>query len=212
MKILITGGSRGIGKSIVSIFRDNKHEVYSPTRDQLNLLDIDIKLVKTNFDIVINNAGINPLIHIQNINNEDVMRVNYFSPFKIIQQCLPYMINQSYGRIVNIGSIWIELAKPARAAYAASKHALHSLTKALTAEYAQYNILSNTISPGFIGTDLTYQNNTIEQIDQIIKNIPSRRLGDPDEVAKLVYQMTVENTFITGQNIMIDGGYTCTAH
>ena len=140
------------------------------------------------------------------------MRVNYFSPFEIIQQCLPHMISQKFGRIINIGSIWIDLAKSKRAAYSASKHALHSLTKSLTAEYAKYNILTNTISPGFIETDLTHQNNTKEEIETLISNIPIGRMGTPEEVANLVYDLTISNTFISGQNIMIDGGYTCTAH
>ena len=211
MKILITGGSRGIGKSIVDRFTKTDHYVYCPTRSELDLTN-KVMLSNTNFDVVINNAGINPLKTIDQISDEEVMRVNYFSPFEIIQQCLPHMISQKFGRIINIGSIWIDLAKQKRAAYSASKHALHSLTKSLTAEYAKYNILTNTISPGFIETDLTHQNNTKEEIETLISNIPIGRMGTPEEVANLVYDLTISNTFISGQNIMIDGGYTCTAH
>jgi NAD(P)-dependent dehydrogenase (short-subunit alcohol dehydrogenase family) len=122
------------------------------------------------------------------------------------------MSSKGYGRIVNIGSIWIDISKPKRAAYSASKSALHSLTKSLTAEYAHENILTNTVSPGFIGTDLTYQNNSKEQIDKLTKQIPIRRLGLPEEVAKLVYNLTIENNYITGQNIIIDGGFSCTTY
>lgn len=210
MKILVTGGSRGIGKAIANFFKENGHTVSTPTRDVLDLTK-PIKLQDKSFDIVINNAGINPLSDVMNTSDEEVMRVNYISPLEIIQQCLPYMIEQGYGRIINIGSIWIELAKPQRLAYSASKNALHALTKAMTAEYAKHNILTNTISPGYIGTDLTWQNNTAEQLNNIITKIPIGRLGDPNEVAKLVYQLTVENTFVTGQNINIDGGFLCTA-
>jgi 3-oxoacyl-[acyl-carrier protein] reductase len=121
------------------------------------------------------------------------------------------MTANKYGRIVNIGSIWIDLAKPDRLAYSASKSALHALTKALAAEYSAFGILANTVSPGFIATDLTYKNNTKEDLNALIQKVPVCRLGNPDEVAKLVYQMTIENTFITGQNITIDGGYSCTA-
>jgi NAD(P)-dependent dehydrogenase (short-subunit alcohol dehydrogenase family) len=211
MKILVTGGSRGIGKSIVKKFIKHGQYVICPSRDELNLSK-KIQLDNPKYDIVINCAGINPLKNIIDISDEEVMRVNYFSPFEIIQQCLPYMIQQNYGRIVNIGSIWIDLAKQKRAAYAASKNALHSLTKSMTAEYANKNILTNTVSPGFIGTDLTFQNNTKADIEKIISQIPIGRMGYPEEVAELVYYLTVNNNFISGQNIIIDGGYTCTAH
>lgn len=211
MKILVTGGSRGIGKSIVEKFIKHGHDVTFPFRDKLDLSK-SVVLDNPKFDIVINNAGINPLKNIIDISDEEVMKVNYFSPLQIIQQCLPYMIEQNYGRIVNIGSIWLDLAKPKRAAYSASKHALHSLSKSLTAEYASKNILTNTISPGFIGTDLTYQNNSKDEIDNIISKIPVGRMGLPEEIANFVYFISVENNFMSGQNIVIDGGYTCTAH
>jgi NAD(P)-dependent dehydrogenase (short-subunit alcohol dehydrogenase family) len=211
MKILVTGGSRGIGKSIVEKFINHGHDVFYPTREELNLSS-KIYLKNPKYDIVINNAAINPLKNIIDISDEEVMRINYFSPFEIIQQCLPHMIEQNYGRIVNVGSIWIELSKQKRAAYSASKHALHSLTKSLTAEFAHKNILTNTISPGYIGTDLTYQNNTKDDIDKIIKNIPVGRMGLPEEIANFIYYISIENNFMSGQNIIIDGGYTCTAH
>jgi 3-oxoacyl-[acyl-carrier protein] reductase len=209
MKILVTGGSRGIGKAIVTLFKENDHSVYSPTREELDLTKNFI-LVKTDFDIIINNAGINPLKYIEEIDNNKAMQVNYQSPLSIIQQCLPYMLNKGYGRIINIGSIWIELAKPKRLAYSASKNALHALTKSIVAEYGDQGIIANTVSPGFIGTDLTYQNNSELEIQNITNQISLKRLGTPEEVAKLVYQLTVENSYIAGQNIIIDGGYSCT--
>lgn len=211
MKILVTGGSRGIGKSIVEKFNKVGHVVVAPSRKELDLSK-KVILSDTQFDVVVNNAGINPLNNVMEISDQDVMKVNYDAPLRIIQQCLPYMVRQKFGRIVNIGSIWIDIAKSKRAAYSASKSALHALTQALTAEYADSNILTNTVSPGFIGTDLTYQNNTKQELDHLIKNVPVQRLGNPEEVADLVYYLTVNNNFITGQNIIIDGGYTCVAH
>lgn len=209
MKVLVTGGSRGIGKSIVDEFLKNNHIVEYPSRNDMDL-SRTIELKDPEFDIIINNAGINPIKLIHEIDDDYVMKVNYLSHFEIVKQCLPYMINQRYGRIINIGSIWIDIAKPGRLAYSVSKNAMHSLTKSLTAEYSQYNILSNTVSPGFILTDLTTQNNTKEDLEAIISKIPIRRLGYTHEVAKLVYTLTVDNTYISGQNIKIDGGYSCT--
>lgn len=211
MKVLITGGSRGIGKATVDLFKQKGHDVYSPTREELNLSE-DCSLTRTDFDIVINNGGINPTSGIKDVNSTEVMRVNYLAPLSIVQQCLPYMVSKGYGRIINIGSIWIELAKPQRLAYSASKSALHALSRAVVAEYGDRGIIANTISPGFIATDLTFQNNTTQQIEAKLKHVPLGRLGTPEEIALLAYQLTVENSFIAGQNIIIDGGYTCTAH
>lgn len=210
MKVFVTGGSRGIGAAIVNLFKREGHNVIFPTRKELNLLS-PVTLNEISYDIIINNAGINVLSELANLQEQTTMQVNYFAPLSIIQQCLPYMISQNYGRIINIGSIWIDKAKPKRHSYAASKNALHALTKTIAAEYSQNNILANTISPGFILTDLTKQNNSAEQLEQIVNEIPVKRFGLPEEIAKTVYHLTVENTFITGQNITIDGGYSCTA-
>jgi NAD(P)-dependent dehydrogenase (short-subunit alcohol dehydrogenase family) len=210
MRVLVTGGSRGIGKSVVENFIKHGHNVYCPSREELDL-KLEAELSDTNFDIVINNAGINPLKSLQSVNDYEVMKINYFAPLYIIQQCLPYMINQKYGRIINIGSIWIDFAKPLRSAYAASKAALHSLTKSLTSEYAAHNILTNTISPGFIATDLTFKNNSKKDIKNIISDIPVKRLGTTQEIADLVLFLSINNNFISGQNIVIDGGYSCCA-
>tara|TARA_R110002110_G_scaffold139260_2_gene325817 strand:+ start:151 stop:786 length:636 start_codon:yes stop_codon:yes gene_type:complete len=211
MKILVTGGSRGIGKSIVDRFLSLGHEVYFPTRDEIDL-SCDIVLPDTEFDVIINNAGINPIAAFDQVDHDMVMKINYFSPRSIIEQCLPYMISKKFGRIINIGSIWIDLAKQNRSAYSASKNALHSITMSLTAEYANYNILSNTVSPGFIGTDLTFKNNTDEELETIVSGIPIGRLGTPDEISKLVYFLAIDNTFICGQNIVVDGGYLCSVN
>jgi 3-oxoacyl-[acyl-carrier protein] reductase len=211
MKVLVTGGSRGIGNAIKDIFISKGHDVYFPNRQELNL-NQPVNLTDSKFDIIINNAGINPLKPFLEISDYETMRVNYFAPLEIIQQCLPHMISNGYGRILNIGSIWINISKPQRSAYSASKAALHALTKSVTAEYAPHGILCNTLSPGYIGTDLTYQNNSKEQLSLIAQNIPVGRLGTPEEIGQVAYQLTVENTFITGQNIIIDGGYSCTAN
>jgi 3-oxoacyl-[acyl-carrier protein] reductase len=218
MIVLLTGGSRGIGKGIKEIFENQNHTVISPSKLEMDLSDIEsvksyLNTIK-DIDIIINNAGVNYLNTIENETTENLnktLNINYLSPFTICQYFLPLLKNKNYGRIINIGSIWVDYAKSLRGSYSASKNALHSLTKTIVSEYSEYNILCNTISPGYILTDLTFQNNTKEDLDIIKNQIPQKRLGTIDEISKLVYFLTIENTYINGQNIIIDGGYSCTA-
>ena len=211
MRVLITGGSRGIGSDICEIFKKYGHEVIAPTREELDLSQ-PFSFIPDKIDILINNAGINIIDSIfEGENYEEIMTVNYFSPLRLFKLCLPHMKKQNYGRVVNIGSVWVDYAKPGRSSYSASKNALHSLTKAITAEYGTYNILANTVSPGFFVTNMTFQNNTEEDLKDLRSKIPVGRLGYTNEVADLVYFLSVNNSYISGQNIAIDGGYSCTA-
>ena len=211
MRILITGGSRGIGSDICEVFKKYGHEVIAPTREELDLSQ-PFSFIPDKIDILINNAGINIVDSIfAGENYEEMMTVNYFSPLRLFKLCLPHMKKQNYGRVVNIGSVWVDYAKPGRSSYSARKHALHSLTTAITAEYGAYNILANTVSPGFFITDMTFQNNTEEDLKDLRSKIPVGRLGYTNEVADLVYYLSVNNSYISGQNIAIDGGYSCTA-
>ena len=211
MRVLITGGSRGIGSDICEIFKKYGHEVIAPTREELDLSQ-PFSFIPDKIDILINNAGINIIDSIfEGENYEKMMTVNYFSPLRLFKLCLPYMKKQNYGRVVNIGNVWVDYAKPGRSSYSASKNALHSLTKAITAEYGTYNILANTVSPGFFVTNMTFQNNTEEDLKDLRSKIPVGRLGYTNEVADLVYFLSVNNSYISGQNIAIDGGYSCTA-
>ena len=211
MRILVTGGSRGIGKDICDKFIKEGHEVIAPTREELDLSQ-PLSFIPDKIDVLINNAGINLIDSVfDGENYEEIMQVNYFSPLRLFKLCLPHMKKQNYGRIINIGSVWVDYAKSGRSAYSASKNALHSLTKSITSEYGTYNILANTVSPGFFITDMTLQNNTEEAIKELRSKIPVGRLGYTNEVADLVYFLTIRNSYISGQNIVIDGGYSCTA-
>ena len=211
MRVLVTGGSRGIGKDICDKFEKEGHEVIAPSREELDL-SRSFLFTPENIDILVNNAGINIVDSIfEDENYEELMTVNYSSPLRLFKLCLPYMKKQNYGRIINIGSVWIDYAKPGRSSYSASKNALHSLTKAITAEYGAYNILANTVSPGFFITDMTFQNNTEEDLQDLRRKIPLGRLGYTNEVADLIYFLSIQNSYISGQNIVIDGGYSCTA-
>jgi 3-oxoacyl-[acyl-carrier protein] reductase len=211
LRILVTGGSRGIGKEICEKFLKQGHEVIAPTRDKLDLSK-PFSFIPEKIDILVNNAGINIVDSIfEGDNYEEIMTVNYFSPVRLFKLCLPHMKKQLYGRVINIGSVWVDYAKPGRSSYSASKNALHSFSKAIASEYGAYNILANTVSPGFFVTDMTFQNNSEETISELRNKIPLGRLGYTNEVADLVYFLGVQNSYISGQNIVIDGGYSCTA-
>lgn len=218
MRVLITGASRGIGKEIAKIFQENGFEVITPTRQEMDLASIDSvnayvdKMHNTTFDVIINNAGINEISEVDKINEKnlmDTMNINLIAPILLLKGFTPKMKEQRYGRIVNIGSIWSVVSKEGRCTYSASKNGIHGVTNTLAVELAPYNILVNTVCPGFTLTELTYKNNTEEQINSISEQIPMKRMAKPDEIAKVVYFLSSkENTYLTGQKIVVDGGYT----
>lgn len=215
--ILITGASRGIGQAIrdrflkIDLKSRMEQQLYLPSRSEMDVsseTSISDYLSMKNINIIINCAGVNNLNQTLSPNEMDV---NFNGPRWIIEYCLEGMKNNNFGRILNIGSIWIDIARQGRGKYSISKSALHSYTKQIAVEYGQYNILANTLSPGFIETDMTYNNNTEEELALIQSEIPIRRLGNPSEVAELAWFLTMNNTYINGQNIIIDGGYSICA-
>lgn len=216
-KVLITGASRGIGLSMTKLFSANGYTVISPTRLDLDLSNIDsvrnyMSKNSNEIDILINNAGINPLQGILDISYEDYMTVfqtNLFSGLELIKWCTPYWKEKRSGHVLNISSIWGTVSKPRRLLYGASKSAMNNITKNLALELGEFNVLVNCISPGFINTELTKINNTPSELEIIKAQIPLKRLAEPEEVARLAYFLCSQNSFITGQTIHIDGGYTC---
>lgn len=116
---------------------------------------------------------------------------------------------QNYGRIVNIASIWSVINRPGRSSYGISKNAIHGLTKALSIELAQYNIMVNSVSPGFTMTELTKTTNTKEQLVELAGRVAAHRLAEPQEQANVVAFLCSEQcSYMTGQNLVVDGGYT----
>lgn len=166
----------------------------------------------TFFDSIINNAGINDLNLIESVSDKEIndsLNINLVAPIKLIRGFIGEMKNNNYGRIVNVGSIWSVVSKEGRSVYSATKNAIHGVTNCLSVELGQNNILVNTVCPGYTLTELTYNNNTKEQIDEISKNIPLGRMAEPFEIAKLIYFLGSEdNSYITGQKIVIDGGFS----
>jgi len=216
--VLVTGGSKGIGRAIVEKFELEGYLVLAPSHRELDLCSIESvnEFVRVNagrsFDVIVNNAGINEISLLENITDDQMdrmMQTNLLSPIRLLRGLVGPMKANGYGRIVNIGSIWAIVSKEGRLVYSATKNALHGVTNTLALELGPHNILVNTVCPGFVLTDLTRQNNTDEEIAKISKDLPLQRMADPYEIANFVYFLGSEqNTFITGQKIAIDGGFT----
>jgi len=216
--VLVTGGSRGIGKAIKSRFEHDGYVVHAPTRDELDLSNSDsiscyVKSVKSiEFDVIINNAGINEINMLDAVTQEEInsmLQVNLKAPVLLLKALIPAMKRNNYGRIVNIASIWAIVSKKGRGLYSAVKNGMHGITNTLALELAEFNILVNTVCPGFTLTEMTRKNNSQQEIEVLCSQIPLKRMAEPDEIAELVFFLcSAKNTYITGQKICIDGGYT----
>jgi len=213
MKVFLTGGSRGIGLAIRNKFEEQNHKVYAPNKAELNLIDFNsiqkyCEIFTDDIDILINNAGINNISYLKDLdilNIANTFQVNTIAPLLLIKNLSKNMIKNKKGHIINISSILSYTAKKGRAIYSASKAALDSITKSSALELAEHNIQVNSICPGYVETELTYKNNSLEQIEEIKKMIPIKRLLKPEEIAEAVYNLSL-NTKITGQIISVDGG------
>jgi len=218
MRVLITGGSRGIGKAVMKKYEEEGHITICPAREELDLLDKDSVLAfiqkyeKETFDCIINNAGINPLNLIEDISVDDLydcIQVNLLSPALLVRSLVRGMKAQERGYIINIGSIWGVVSKEKRAAYSMSKNGIHGLTNTLAVELGQYNILVNTVCPGFTKTELTAQNVPPELEKELCLEVPLGRFAQPEEIANIIYWLGSENnTYLTGQKVVVDGGFT----
>jgi NAD(P)-dependent dehydrogenase (short-subunit alcohol dehydrogenase family) len=215
---LVTGGNRGIGHAIADKFRREGVNVLSPGRAEMDLLSncsIDNYLagLDGSVDILINNAGINPLGTAAEFTDTDLeatLQVNLVAPLRLIRALAPAMTERRFGRIVNISSIWSAVSKPRRTVYSTAKSGINGMTRAVAIELAQYNVLVNAVAPGFVSTSLTRQNNSPEELERIAATIPCGRLAEPSEIAALVlFLCSDQNSYITGQTLFIDGGYTC---
>lgn len=217
--VLITGASRGIGKAIASRYLEGGYKILTPTRQELDLASAEsvrsftVRLKDTPVDVLINNAGENPIAEISSLDLslwERSLSVNLTAPFLLIQHASAHMVQRGWGRIVNISSCYSLVARYGRAAYGAAKGGLNALTRTAALEYAPCDILVNAVCPGFVETDMTITNNTSEQIAALRQSVPLRRLARPGEIADCVFFLGSEqNTYITGQTLVVDGGFLC---
>lgn len=120
------------------------------------------------------------------------------------------MMERRYGRIVNISSVWAVVTKAGRLMYSTAKAGLGGMTRTLSVELAPYNVLVNALAPGYVNTELTRRNNTGAEIEAIERTIPVGRLAEPEEIAEVAaFLASDRNSYVTGQIIMVDGGFTC---
>jgi 3-oxoacyl-[acyl-carrier protein] reductase len=232
---IVTGGTRGIGKSICDLFLENgcnviatgtnlnnkvsqeKDNLFFKTLDFLNIDSTnkfikDINDLDIDIDILVNNAGINiiePIDTIKKENWDKIIQVNLTGPMLLSKSVSSSMKKKKQGKILNISSIWGTKSKKGRNAYAVSKTGLLGLTRTTALDLASYNILVNALCPGFTMTDLTKSTLSETEINTLSNQIPLKRFAKVEEIAKLALFLCSDiNTYITGQTIIIDGGFT----
>ena len=233
--VLITGGSRGIGKAMVELFCEKGYLVaftyknsakaaeelsgktgaYPIFSDAESEADI-ISAVKTatdhlgHIDCLINNAGIASFSLFTEISLSDWQRifsVNLDSAFLYSRETAKSMIASHSGKIINVGSMWGISGSACEVAYSSSKAALHGMTKALAKELGPSGINVNAIAPGLIDTEMN-SSLTDDVIASIIDETPLMRIGTPRDVASLAYFLASdEASFITGEIISVNGGF-----
>ncbi len=234
-KVLLTGASGGIGKTLAEKFISNgaKLIITSSNEDKLKilksnygdyhlyyLLDLsnsnklidNVKKIREenkDIDIIINNAGItkdNLLLRMNKEQWQDVIDINLSSNFYIIKNILPDMIKNRKGKILGIASVVAFSGNPGQANYTASKGGMISMYKSLAIEVAQRNINVNLIAPGFIKTPMT-DNLNEDQKNSIMDKIPMKKFGLPEDVANLALFLTSDySSYITGQSFHVNGG------
>jgi NAD(P)-dependent dehydrogenase (short-subunit alcohol dehydrogenase family) len=245
-KAIVTGGSRGIGRSIALglaeagaeicvVSRENveaAESLASQLREIGRLQSFAVKADVSNrdavesvvrqvierwgkIDVLVNNAGISiggPAESFLESDWDRVMSVNLKGVFLCAQAVGRQMIKQNGGNIINVGSISGIVAPRPQACYNASKAAVHMLTKCLAAEWAPFGIRVNCIAPGFMLTDMTSPSiiKFPERAGEyMIKPAVLNRIGQPDELAgAAVFLSSDASTFMTGEIMIIDGGYT----
>ena len=161
-------------------------------------------------DILVNNAGISMIGLFQDLSRDDwerIMNVNVGSVYNCCHFAIPDMVSKKRGKIINISSVWGNTGASCEAAYSASKGAVNSLTKALAKELAPSGISVNAVACGAIDTDMNAFLSE-EERNLLLEEIPAGRMGLPSEAARIVLQLAESPSYLTGQILTLDGGWT----
>ncbi len=236
---IVTGGSRGIGRAIVCALAREGAKVafaYHSNQQAADELVAELKghevvpfqcdvkqkgaadqLVEAvlqkweKIDILVNNAGVIRDTLLATMSEEhwaEVIATNLNGVFNFCQAVTRPMMSQRYGRMINVSSVAADFGNPGQSNYAASKGGVDGFTRCVATELAKRNITVNAVAPGFIETDMTIAVRSAAG-DQIVKHIPARRLGKPEDVAHaVVFLASEEAAYITGQVLRVDGGLT----
>ena len=170
------------------------------------------KKIKKHFgavDVLVNNAGISYIGLFQDMKPEDwqhIVQVNLTSVFNCCTLAIPDMLNQKFGKIVNISSVWGIVGASCEVAYSTTKGGINALTKSLAKELAPSGIQVNAIACGAIDTEMN-QFMSDDELIELIREIPMNRLGKAEEVADLAYHLSYKASYLTGQVISLDGAW-----
>ena len=234
-KIVITGGSRGIGAAVAKSF-GSQHQIVATATTQERAADLTaqtpshisgialdlsdpegvslfweqmVESLGGEPDILINNAGVTEDTLFMRMKEESfarVLQINLAANFSLSKRALKSMIRRRWGRVINMSSVVATSGNVGQANYIAAKAGLEGLTRALAQEVASRGVTVNAIAPGFIETDMTRAMSDKAR-EAILQRVPMKRMGSPEEVAGLIqYLASDEASYITGQTIHINGG------
>lgn len=214
---LVLGGKGDIGSAIADRLRSEGLQVTATGQSDFDLGDTASTAAWLDahggeFDVLVHSGGINVPKEFAVLTQSEIrtcLEVNLHGFLQVAHRCLPHWQQQTFGRVLVISSLYGIFGRRGRLPYVMGKHALNGAVKTLAIELAQHGVLVNALSPGYIGTKMTYQNNNQTTIDRFISGIPLRRLGTPQDIAEVAaFLCSAKNRYLTGQDIVVDGGFS----